>query len=81
MLHTCLAPVIEKEGITMSLVADTAMRTMAQLLQQRRPPSDLMALTAAKDDERGPYELCPCRNGNKFRFCHGNTRRSLPSAG
>jgi hypothetical protein len=39
MLHTCLAPVIEKEGITMSLVADTAMPTMAQLLQQRRLPT------------------------------------------
>jgi uncharacterized protein len=49
-----------------------AMRTMAQLLQQRRPPSDVMALTAAQDDQRGPYQPCPCGSGRKFRFCHGD---------
>jgi hypothetical protein len=57
------------------------MRTMAQLLQQRRPPSDVMALTAAEDDERGPYGLCPCGNGKKFRFCHGNNAPISPFSG
>jgi uncharacterized protein len=58
-----------------------AMRTMAQLLQQRRPPSDVMALTAAEDDKRGRYELCPCGNGKKFRFCHGNNAPISPFSG
>jgi uncharacterized protein len=49
-----------------------AMRTMINLLQQRRPPADVMSLTAAEDDDRGPYEPCPCGSGKKFRFCHGN---------
>jgi uncharacterized protein len=49
-----------------------AMRAMVHLLQQRRPPSDVMALTAAEDRQRGPYQPCPCGSGNKFRFCHGN---------
>src|SRR5713226_2690690 len=58
-----------------------AMRTMAQLLQQRRPPSDVMALTAAEDDERGPYQPCPCGSGKKFRFCHGNNAPTSPFSG
>jgi uncharacterized protein len=58
-----------------------AMRTMAQLLQQRRPPSDVMALTAAEDAERGPYEPCPCGSGQKFRFCHGNNAPNSPFTG
>ena len=49
-----------------------AMQTMAQLLQQGHPPSDVMALTAAEDARRGPYEPCPCGSGQKFRFCHGD---------
>ena len=49
-----------------------AMRTMAQLLQRNRPPSDIMALTAAEDARRGPYRPCPCGSGRKFRFCHGH---------
>jgi uncharacterized protein len=49
-----------------------AMKTMARLLQSGRPPSDVMALTAADDAKRGPYEPCPCGSGQKFRFCHGN---------
>ncbi len=49
-----------------------AMRTMAQLLQQGRPPSDVMALTTAEDSRAGPYQPCPCGSGKKFRFCHGS---------
>jgi uncharacterized protein len=58
-----------------------AMRTMAQLLQQRRPPSDVMALTAAEDDQREPYQPCPCGTGRKFRFCHGNNAPRSPFGG
>jgi uncharacterized protein len=49
-----------------------AMRQMVQLLQQGRPPSDVMALIAAEDAKVGPYRPCPCGSGKKFRFCHGN---------
>jgi hypothetical protein len=54
------------------------MRAMAQLLQQRRPPSDVMALIASGDDKRGPYQSCPCGSGQKFRFCHGNNAPISP---
>jgi uncharacterized protein len=49
-----------------------AMQTMARLLQDGRPPSDVMAITATDDKRRGPYAPCPCGSGRKFRFCHGN---------
>jgi len=50
-----------------------AMRTMAQLIQQRRHPAEVMTLLAAEDAKRGPYQPCPCGSGKKFRFCHGNS--------
>jgi uncharacterized protein len=49
-----------------------AMQQMVQLLQQDRPPSDVMSWIAAEDARGGPYRLCPCGSGKKFRFCHGN---------
>ncbi len=49
-----------------------AMQAMARLLQQGRAPSDVMALIAAEDAKRGPYQPCPCGSRQKFRFCHGN---------
>ncbi|MBK8380334.1 MAG: SPASM domain-containing protein [Ignavibacteria bacterium] len=49
-----------------------AMQAMIKLLQQRRAPSDVMALIAAEDIKRGIYKPCPCGSGKKFRFCHGN---------
>jgi uncharacterized protein len=55
-----------------------AMQTMAQLLQHGRPPSDIVALTSAEDEKRGPYAPCPCGCGKKFRFCHGD---SAPRSG
>jgi uncharacterized protein len=48
-----------------------AMQTMATLLRQGRPPSDIMALAAADDARNGPYRPCPCGSARKFRFCHG----------
>jgi uncharacterized protein len=58
-----------------------AMQTMAQLLQRGRPPSEIMALTATEDAKRGPYALCPCKSGRKFRFCHGNQEPHTPFSG
>jgi uncharacterized protein len=58
-----------------------AMRTMAQLLQQRRPPSDVMALIAAEDDKRGRSQPCACGSGRKFRSCHGNNTPISPFSG
>jgi len=49
-----------------------AMQTMAKLLHDGRPPSEVMAITASEDKRRGPYALCPCGSGRKFKFCHGN---------
>ena len=48
-----------------------AMRSMINLIQQRRAPSDVMAMVATEDEARGPYQPCPCGGGKKFRFCHG----------
>ncbi len=58
-----------------------AMRTMAQLLQRGCAPSDIMALTAAEDAKSGPYQLCPCGSGKKFRFCHGDHAPQSPFSG
>ena len=58
-----------------------AMQAMARLFQQHRPPADVMALVAAEDAKRGPYEPCPCGGGGKFRFCHGNPAPHSPFSG
>jgi hypothetical protein len=57
------------------------MRMMVQLLQQGRPPSDVMTLIAADDAKGGPYQPCPCGSGKKFRFCHGNRAPQSPFSG
>lgn len=58
-----------------------AMQAMARLLQQSRPPADVMALIAAEDARRGPYQPCPCGSGSKFKFCHGNKAPHSPFSG
>jgi uncharacterized protein len=55
-----------------------AMQTMARLLQAGRPPSEVMALTAADDARQGRYQACPCGSGRKFRFCHGDRTPDSP---
>jgi uncharacterized protein len=57
------------------------MRTMAQLIQQRRYPAEVMTLIAADDAKRDPYQPCPCGSGRKFRFCHGDRSPSSPFTG
>ena len=54
------------------------MITMAQLLQQRRPPSDIVAMTKASDAKRGPNAHCPCGSGLKFPLCHGDEAPQSP---
>lgn len=58
---------------------DRPMKIMANLLHQRRPPAEIMALMAAEDEKR-PQQLyakisrnapCPCGSGKKFKQCHG----------
>jgi len=51
--------------------AQPAMRQMAALLQSRRPPAAIMAMTAARDAEAGPDSPCPCGSGNRLGLCHG----------
>lgn len=57
------------------------MRRMAFLIQQQRPPADIMPLLAREEAElakefarAGRNELCPCGSGKKFKRCHGATR-------
>jgi uncharacterized protein len=54
---------------------------MAQLIQQRRYPAEVMPLIAAEDAKRGPYRPCPCGSGKKFRFCHGINSPDSPFSG
>jgi uncharacterized protein len=54
-----------------------AMRTMAQLLQQRRAPSDIMGITA-ESDKLARHQPCPCGSGRKLRQCHGNEAPDFP---
>jgi len=58
-----------------------AMGMMVRLLQQNRPPSDVMAWITAEDAKRGPYQSCPCGSGEKFRFCHGDRAPRSPFSG
>jgi uncharacterized protein len=48
------------------------MQVMVELLKRGRAPADVMAWVAAEDAKRGPYQPCPCGNGRKFKFCHGD---------
>jgi hypothetical protein len=57
------------------------METMARLLQRGRPPSDVMAMTAAEDEKRRRNQPCPCGSGERFRSCHGNDAPHSPFSG
>jgi uncharacterized protein YecA (UPF0149 family) len=54
------------------------MRVMAGLLQQQRPPTEIMGMYAAADQrwrveaaKAGRNEACPCGSGRKVKHCHG----------
>lgn len=49
-----------------------AMLIMARLLLSQRSPREIMALLAAQDSARNPYQPCTCGSGRKFKFCHGS---------
>jgi uncharacterized protein len=59
------------------------MGLMASLLQQKRPPAEIMNLLAAEDTRKlavafrqsGRNEPCPCGSGQKFKHCHGQRPR------
>jgi uncharacterized protein len=57
---------------------DEAMRVMAGLLEQKRPPTEIMGMYAAADQrwraeaaKAGRNEACPCGSGRKVKHCHG----------
>jgi uncharacterized protein len=52
-----------------------SMRMMAQLLNQRQAPSDIMKLHASDDAKRKPVDLCTCGSGKVFNVCHGEENR------
>jgi uncharacterized protein len=58
-----------------------AFAAMAQLIQQGKAPADVMATVNAEDQHKGPYALCPCGSGEKFRFCHGPKAAPSPFTG
>ena len=56
---------------------DQPMKTMASLIQQQRPPADIMFMLAREQAElqkkftqTGRNALCPCGSGKKFKHCH-----------
>ena len=56
------------------------MNIMAELVRRRRAPAEIMAWLAGEDAKRGPYVPCPCGNGRKFKFCHGEKSPASPFA-
>ncbi len=48
------------------------MGVMGQLFKRGRPPADVMQWVKSEDAKRDPYSPCPCGNGKKFKFCHGD---------
>ncbi|MCA9996891.1 MAG: anaerobic sulfatase maturase [Anaerolineales bacterium] len=61
---------------------DRSMRIMANLIQQRRAPAEIMAMMTAEDEKQLQQayaqarrnDLCPCGSGKKFKQCHGRSR-------
>ena len=51
---------------------------MAQLIQKRRAPSEVMGIIADRDAQQTHNALCPCGSGDKFRKCHGNQNPQSP---
>ncbi|MCP5094202.1 MAG: anaerobic sulfatase maturase [Chloroflexi bacterium] len=58
---------------------DRPMKIMTQLLQQRRPPAEIMTLMKQEDEaalqqafsSAKRNDPCPCGSGRKFKQCHG----------
>jgi uncharacterized protein len=56
-----------------------AMVMMAQLLQKRRAPSEVMSIINSMDAERGHDKPCTCNSGKEFRHCHGENNPAVLS--
>ena len=54
------------------------MAMMAQLLQKRRAPSEVMGIIADRDAQQAHNALCTCGSGKKFRKCHGDQNPESP---
>jgi uncharacterized protein len=55
---------------------DPHMKMMAELLNTRRPASDIMRILARQEEQKmtqqaGRNDLCPCGSGKKFKKCCG----------
>jgi uncharacterized protein len=55
-----------------------AMSMMAQLIQKRRAPSEVMEIITDRDAERGYDAQCACGSGKKFSECHGDKNPESP---
>jgi hypothetical protein len=53
------------------------MRQMREFYLSGRPAAEIMHVYAAADAARGRDDPCSCRNGRKFKRCHGEA--PLPS--
>ncbi len=60
---------------------DQPMQTMARLLDEQRPPADIMLVLARQEVElerafktAGRNDPCPCGSGKKFKQCHGSKK-------
>jgi uncharacterized protein len=51
---------------------DRPMRTMCDLLEQSRAPSEIIAVYAAQDAKRPRNDPCTCGSGRKWKHCHGD---------
>jgi uncharacterized protein len=55
------------------------MRQMREFYLSGRPAAEIMHVYAAADAARGRNDPCSCRNGRKFRRCHGEAPLPLRS--
>ena len=56
---------------------DAPMRSMCGLLEQGRPPSEIMRRYAEQDSKRGRNDPCTCGSGRKWKQCHGLVRAAI----
>jgi uncharacterized protein len=60
---------------------DQPMRIMCDLLARDRAPSEIVAMYAAMDAQRGRNDPCTCGSGRKWKHCHGRARDASTAAG
>jgi uncharacterized protein len=54
------------------------MSMMAQLIQKRRAPSEVMEIISDRDEQRGFAAPCACGSGKQFGGCHGDKNPESP---